>query len=93
MAISIRGVTKSFGSHTVLSDVTFDVPRGKITAVLGPSGTGKSVLLKTVIGLLRPDAGEVLVDGEAIGSMGQKDLFRSGASSASSSRTVPCSAR
>ena len=76
VAISIRGVTKSFGSHTVLSDVTFDVPRGKITAVLGPSGTGKSVLLKTVIGLLRPDAGEVLVDGEAIGSMGQKDLFR-----------------
>jgi len=76
VAISIRGVTKSFGSHTVLSDVTFDVPRGKITAVLGPSGTGKSVLLKTVIGLLRPDAGEVLVDGGAIGSMGQKDLFR-----------------
>ena len=76
VAISIRGVTKYFGSHTVLSDVTFDVPRGKITAVLGPSGTGKSVLLKTVIGLLRPDAGEVLVDGEAIGSMGQKDLFR-----------------
>ncbi|OWY59926.1 hypothetical protein B7486_71935, partial [cyanobacterium TDX16] len=44
-AISIRGLTKSFGAHTVLQDVTFDVPRGQISAVMGPSGTGKSVLL------------------------------------------------
>ena len=43
--ISVRGVTKAFKSHTVLQDVTFDVPRGKTTAILGPSGTGKSVLL------------------------------------------------
>ncbi|HEV8064459.1 MAG TPA: hypothetical protein VGP46_06490, partial [Acidimicrobiales bacterium] len=43
--ISIEGVTKRFGSHTVLSDVTFGVPRGHTSAVLGPSGTGKSVLL------------------------------------------------
>jgi phospholipid/cholesterol/gamma-HCH transport system ATP-binding protein len=75
-AISVRGVTKSFGSHTVLEDITFDVPRGAITAILGPSGTGKSVLLKVIIGLLRPDDGEVLIDGEAIGRLRQKDLFR-----------------
>jgi phospholipid/cholesterol/gamma-HCH transport system ATP-binding protein len=75
-AISIRHVTKSFGSHTVLEDITFDVPRGAITAILGPSGTGKSVLLKVIIGLLKPEAGEVLVDGEAIGPLRQKDLFR-----------------
>jgi phospholipid/cholesterol/gamma-HCH transport system ATP-binding protein len=74
--ISLRGVTKSFGSHTVLKDISFDVPRGRITAVLGPSGTGKSVLLKNIIGLLTPDAGEIWVDGEQTVGMGEKDLYR-----------------
>jgi phospholipid/cholesterol/gamma-HCH transport system ATP-binding protein len=74
--ISLRGVTKSFGSHTVLSDISFDVPRGKTTAILGPSGTGKSVLLKNIIGLLRPDAGEIWVEGEQIVGMREKDLYR-----------------
>ncbi|HSP03414.1 MAG TPA: ABC transporter ATP-binding protein [Acidimicrobiales bacterium] len=75
-AISLRNVTKSFGSHTVLQDISFDIPRGKISAVMGPSGTGKSVLLKNVIGLLRPDNGEIWVDGEETVSMGEKDLYR-----------------
>ena len=75
-AISLRNVTKSFGSHTVLEDISFDIPRGKISAVMGPSGTGKSVLLKKVIGLLRPDRGEIWVDGEETVSMGEKDLYR-----------------
>jgi phospholipid/cholesterol/gamma-HCH transport system ATP-binding protein len=74
--ISLRGVTKSFGSHTVLQDISFDIPRGKISAVMGPSGTGKSVLLKNIIGLLRPDAGEIWVEGEEIVRMGEKDLYR-----------------
>ena len=74
--ISLRGVTKSFGSHTVLQDITFDVPKGRITAILGPSGTGKSVLLKNIIGLLRPDGGEIWVDGENIVGMREKDLYR-----------------
>lgn len=74
--ISIQSVTKRFGSHTVLQDVTFDVPRGKTTAVLGPSGTGKSVLLKVVIGLLRPEAGQILVDGEPIVGVRERDVFR-----------------
>jgi phospholipid/cholesterol/gamma-HCH transport system ATP-binding protein len=74
--ISLRGVTKSFGSHTVLKDITFDVPKGRITAILGPSGTGKSVLLKNIIGLLRPDEGEIWVDGEQTVGMGEKDLYR-----------------
>jgi len=74
--ISLRGVTKSFGSHTVLRDISFDVPRGKITAVMGPSGTGKSVLLKNIIGLLRPDAGEIWVEGEELVVMGERDLYR-----------------
>ncbi|MCL4421876.1 MAG: ABC transporter ATP-binding protein [Actinobacteria bacterium] len=74
--ISLEGVTKSFGSHTVLEDVTFGVPKGRITAVLGPSGTGKSVLLKHIIGLLKPDAGRIWVDGEQIVGMREKDLYR-----------------
>jgi phospholipid/cholesterol/gamma-HCH transport system ATP-binding protein len=74
--ISIRAVTKSFGSHTVLRDVSFDVPRGKTTAIMGPSGTGKSVMLKVIIGLLKPDKGQILVDGEPIVGVREKDVFR-----------------
>ena len=74
--ISLRGVTKSFGTHTVLRDISFDIPQGQITAVMGPSGTGKSVLLKNIIGLLRPDEGEIWVDGEETVRMGERDLYR-----------------
>ena len=69
-------MTKRFGSHTVLEGITFDLPKGKISAIMGPSGTGKSVLLKNIIGLLRPDAGEIWVDGEETVRMGEKDLYR-----------------
>jgi phospholipid/cholesterol/gamma-HCH transport system ATP-binding protein len=72
----LRDVTKSFGTHTVLRDITFDIPRGKITSVMGPSGTGKSVLLKNIIGLLRPDSGEIWVEGEETVRMGERDLYR-----------------
>jgi phospholipid/cholesterol/gamma-HCH transport system ATP-binding protein len=74
--VSIQNVTKRFGGHTVLQDITFDVPRGKTSAILGPSGTGKSVLLKTIIGLLRPEAGQIYVDGEPIVGMREKQLLR-----------------
>ncbi len=53
------GVDKSFGSHTVLAAVTLELPAGRCTFVAGPSGTGKSVLVRHLVGLLRPDAGEV----------------------------------
>ena len=74
--ISLRGVTKSFGSHTVIRDISFDVPKGHITCILGPSGTGKSVLLKNILGLLQPDTGEIWVDGEQIVGMAEKDMYR-----------------
>ncbi|HEX6392247.1 MAG TPA: ABC transporter ATP-binding protein [Acidimicrobiales bacterium] len=74
--ISLRGVTKRFGNHTVLKDITFDVPRGKITAVLGPSGTGKSVLLKNIIGLLRPEEGQIYIDEEPIVGIPNKEMLR-----------------
>src|ERR1700722_18689322 len=74
--ITIQGVTKKFGSHTVLQDVTFDVPRGKTSAVLGPSGTGKSVLLKVIIGLLRPEAGQIYIDGDPMVGVREKEILR-----------------
>ncbi len=73
--ISLDGVSKGFGSHAILNNVTFNVPRGRTTAVLGPSGTGKSVLLKIIIGLMSPEKGQVFVFGEPIVGMRMKSLF------------------
>ncbi len=76
VAISVQGVTKRFGSHTVLENISFDVPRGQTSAVLGPSGTGKSVLLKVIIGLLRPEAGQVYIDGEPMVGVPEREVMR-----------------
>jgi len=73
--ISLRGVTKSFGSHTVLEDITFDAPKGRITAIIGPSGTAKSVLPKNILGLLRPERRETWVDGGQIAGLREKRLY------------------
>ncbi|WP_081615397.1 ABC transporter permease [Nocardioides sp. Iso805N] len=61
--VEVRGLTKSFGSQNIWSDVTLELPPGEITALLGPSGTGKSVFLKSLMGLIRPEEGECLVNG------------------------------
>ncbi|WP_436698472.1 ABC transporter ATP-binding protein [Nocardioides sp. BYT-33-1] len=74
--IALRGVSKSFGPMQVLDDVSFDVARGQITSVLGPSGTGKSVLLNTIIGMYPPEQGQIYVDGEPIVGMRHRDLMR-----------------
>lgn len=60
--ISVKNIKKSFGSQRVLDGINLEIPHGAITVILGPSGTGKSVLLKILIGLLIPDSGEVIVD-------------------------------
>ena len=64
--IAVRNVTKSFGRQLVLNDVSLEIKPGETTAIVGPSGVGKSVLLKLIMGILKPDAGEVLVFGENI---------------------------
>src|SRR5436309_8163442 len=64
--IKVEGLTKSFGRQTVLRELSLEVPTGSITVIIGRSGGGKSVFLKHLIGLLRPDAGRVLVDGVEI---------------------------
>ncbi len=73
--ISVRNLTKSFGSNTVLEDISIDFPRNKITTVLGPSGTGKSVFLRNLIGLLTPDTGEVWVGEHNIPTLARRDLL------------------
>ena len=67
--ISLRGVSKRFGTNQVLDGLDLEVERGETMVVIGGSGTGKSVLLKHIIGLLRPDAGEVVVDGVDVGGL------------------------
>ncbi len=57
--IRFDGVTKSFGAKRVLDNVSFDVPQGSVCCILGRSGTGKSVTLKLLIGLLKPDSGKI----------------------------------
>jgi phospholipid/cholesterol/gamma-HCH transport system ATP-binding protein len=77
--IELRNVHKAFGKQVVLNGVDFEVREGETVALLGPSGTGKSVLLKHIIGLIHPDSGEIIVDGKNVGQLKRKELseFRS----------------
>ena len=72
--IRIRGLWKRLGSKQVLSGLDLDIEKGRTTVVLGPSGTGKSVLLKHIIGLMDPDAGSIEIDGENIVGMKERAL-------------------
>jgi phospholipid/cholesterol/gamma-HCH transport system ATP-binding protein len=72
--IELRNVHKSFGKQVVLNGVDFEVREGETVALLGPSGTGKSVLLKHIIGLIRPDIGEIYVDGKDVCRLKRKEL-------------------
>ncbi len=72
--IELRGVHKRFGDLVVLDGVDFTVAEGETVALLGPSGTGKSVLLKHIIGLIRPDAGTILVDDVDVCHVSRKEL-------------------
>ena len=72
--IELRGVKKRFGAQVILDGVDFDVREGETVALLGPSGTGKSVLLKTIIGLITPDAGQVIVDGKDVPTLKRDEL-------------------
>jgi phospholipid/cholesterol/gamma-HCH transport system ATP-binding protein len=74
--IQIVDLHKSFGSHQVLSGITLDVPAGSTLVILGGSGSGKTVLMKHMIGLLKPDSGRVVVDGEDIVPLGPEGLER-----------------
>src|SRR5690606_8134742 len=74
--IEFRGVYKQLGGEPILRGIDLTVPEGQTLALLGPSGAGKSVLLKHAIGLLRPDAGDVLVDGVSVVNASPSELKR-----------------
>jgi phospholipid/cholesterol/gamma-HCH transport system ATP-binding protein len=75
IGIQVEGLTKSFGSSKVWEDVTLDIPAGEVSGLIGPSGTGKSVFLKSLIGLLRPERGKIIVDGTNILECSAKELY------------------
>jgi phospholipid/cholesterol/gamma-HCH transport system ATP-binding protein len=74
-AVEFIDVKKSFGRNTVLNGLNFGIPEGQISMIIGPSGTGKSVCIKHMVGLLYPDEGDVLVHGESVPGMSDDDLF------------------
>ncbi len=74
--IEVRNLQKSFGASKVLDGVSFRIENGESVVIIGRSGGGKSVLLKHLVGLLQPDSGEVLIDGENIGPLNERQLLR-----------------
>jgi len=74
--IAIRGLTKVFGDKVVLNGLDLDIAAGESMLVIGGSGSGKSVLLKCILGLLHPDAGSIKVDGEEVAGLYGEDLDR-----------------
>jgi phospholipid/cholesterol/gamma-HCH transport system ATP-binding protein len=74
--IEVRDLNKSFGPHRILEAVSFRIDKGESVVIIGRSGGGKSVLLKHLIGLLKPDSGQVLIAGEDIVPMDERDLLR-----------------
>ena len=75
-AVELRHVAKSFGTRRVLDDVCLVVPQGRAICILGRSGTGKSVMLKHIIGLMQPDSGNVFVQGRDVTLMDRRELSR-----------------
>ncbi|WP_213574187.1 ABC transporter ATP-binding protein [Rhodococcus sp. USK13] len=73
--VSVEGLTKSFGTQRIWQDVSLTLPAGEVSALLGPSGTGKSVFLKSLIGLLRPERGSIVIDGTNILECSSKELY------------------
>jgi phospholipid/cholesterol/gamma-HCH transport system ATP-binding protein len=73
--IRVEGLTKSFGSQTIWRDVSLTLPASEISVMLGPSGTGKSVFLKTLVGLLRPDRGSIWIEGRDVTRLRERELY------------------
>lgn len=73
--IELSNVHKSFDGVPVLDGVTARIPKGQITVLMGPSGTGKSVTLRHIVGLMAPDSGDIWVDGKQVSAMGERELL------------------
>ncbi len=75
-AVVFDGVSIAFNDHAVLDNISFSVPKGRMTIILGASGSGKSVALKLILGLFRPDRGKILVNGHRIDRMSEQELLQ-----------------
>src|SRR5690606_18050789 len=73
--VQIRGLSFSRGERLIFDNVDIDIPRGKVTTIMGPSGTGKTTLLKLIGGQLRPDRGHILIDGQDITRVSRRELY------------------
>src|SRR5256885_2048793 len=76
VSVEVRGLRKSYDRVPVLKGINLSVARGETFVIMGPSGSGKSVLLKQIIGLETPDEGEILIEGESIQAPGVMDKYR-----------------
>jgi phospholipid/cholesterol/gamma-HCH transport system ATP-binding protein len=74
--IQIRDIHKSFGTKAVLSGINLDIKKGETIVIIGRSGCGKSVLIKHIVGLLKPDSGSIEVEGQNVNEMNQKELYK-----------------
>jgi ABC-type transporter Mla maintaining outer membrane lipid asymmetry ATPase subunit MlaF len=74
--VELIGLHKAFGAHKVLTGIDLSIPKGKVTVLIGASGSGKSVIMKHIIGIFRPDAGQVLISGEDITRLSNTELVR-----------------
>ena len=74
--IEFKNVTKSFNDDVILKNISFTITRGETKIILGASGSGKSTILRLILGLIRPDSGEILVDGQDITKMTERDLVQ-----------------
>ncbi|MDT4943520.1 MAG: phospholipid/cholesterol/gamma-HCH transport system ATP-binding protein, partial [Pseudonocardiales bacterium] len=73
--VAVHDLTKSFGKQTIWGDVTLTLPPGEVSVMLGPSGTGKSVFLKSLIGLLKPDKGSIIIRDVDIAHCSEHKLY------------------
>src|ERR1700750_2117721 len=74
VVVDIKGLKKSFGSKDVLKNITLELKRGENVVILGRSGTGKSVTIQCIVGMLKPDEGSVKVFGEEVSDLSEKEL-------------------
>ena len=74
--VEIRGLTFYRGSRAIFDNIDIDIHRGKLTAIMGPSGTGKTTLLRLIGGQLKPDAGTIFVDGENVAALNYRQLYQ-----------------
>jgi phospholipid/cholesterol/gamma-HCH transport system ATP-binding protein len=74
--VRVRGLTTVLNGKTIFNSLDLDIPRGKVTAIMGPSGTGKTTLLKHITGQMRPDAGQILVDGADVPQLSREALYK-----------------